>query len=261
MAAPCNWDLTQVCCADWGTFSPTVQAAATAAATLVLWAATGRQFGLCENTVRPCGRFVGSCPDNRWGWWLNGSGTWLPYIDTEGVWRNCGCGFSGCGCQPDCQVYLPGPVDSVSSVYQNSFLVDPTAYRVDDGHWLVRTDGDCWPDCVDLNRDLPGENVFQVTYLRGTPIPPALLAAAGIYACEWAKACTGGNCRLPGRVSSIVRQGVSVSLVDTDTLLNRGLTGLLEVDQVIVALNPRRLPYRLRVWSPDRPNPRTVTSP
>ena len=256
---PCNWVPDVGCCADWDTFDASVQASALEFGSYVMWSATGRQFGLCEMTVRPCGRWRGSCPE-FWGWYWSDNGWWLPYLDGEGIWRNCWCGSSACQCMPDCQVYLPGPVASVTEVVVQGAVLDPSAYRVDDLHWLVRTDGECWPDCVDLNHD-SGDTVFQVTYTRGQVVPNVVLTAAGTLACEWAKACTGATCRLPGRVTSIARQGVTVTMVDTDTLLNRGLTGIFEVDQVITAVNPQRLRQRLRVYSPDRRFPRTVTTP
>jgi hypothetical protein len=50
-------------------------------------------------------------------------------------------------------------------------------------------------------------------------------------------------------------------MVDVERLMDRGLTGVVEVDQVIAAYNPWGLKERPRVWSPDRPFPRTVTTP
>lgn len=258
-SSPCGWVPNVGCCDDWSNYSAEVRAAALEYGSYVMWAATGRQFGLCDMTVRPCGRYRGTSPE-FWGFfWSGQGGWWVPYVDGYGVWRNCWCGNRGCTCQPDCQVYLPGPVYSVSEVLVDGVALDPSAYRVDDGHWLVRTDGDCWPECADLNVD-SGAGLFEVSYTRGQVVPDVVLTAAGTLACEYAKACVGGACRLPGRITSIARQGVTVTAVDTDTLLRRGLTGIFEVDQVISAVNPAGLRARPRVYSPDRRSPRTVTS-
>lgn len=256
---PCLWTIDTTCVADWDTYSVAVQNAATAYATTVLWAATGRQFGLCEISVRPCGRYAPNCP-SLWGyWWDVGSSTWFPYIDDFGIWRNCSCGMDRCGCRPKCEVWLPGPVDSVLEVIQDGVVVPPASYRVDNGRWLVRTDGDCWPDYADLDVD-SGTGFFEVTYLRGTPVPLALQVAAGTLAGEWAKGCSGGTCRLPSRVTTIARAGVTVSMVDVDSLLDRGLTGLTEVDQIITAYNPWGLKKRPRVWSNELTPPRITTT-
>jgi hypothetical protein len=130
-------------------------------------------------------------------------------------------------------------------------VVDPSSYRIDDAQWLVRQDGDHWPICQDYNLAAGLTGTWSVTYFRGAVVPDSVLAAAGSLACEFAKACTGGECRLPGRVSSIIRQGVSIQLVDVSDLLKHGFTGLTEVDQVIRAFNPSSLTHRLRVLSPD----------
>lgn len=250
MAAPCNWTITVPCSDEWENYPLEVREAATEFATTVLWAATGRRFGLCEITVRPCGRRIED--SSLWGYWLDGQ-YWVPYIDTTGTWRNCACGVSRCGCEPRCEVWLPGPVESVTEVIQDGIVVDPSAYVVDNGRWLVRIDGGCWPEYADLNTDT---DRFQVTYQRGTPVPGPVAVAAGILADEWAKACTGQNCRLPQRISSIARQGVTVAMVDTDSLIRRNFTGITEVDQVIFAYNPHGLFARPRVFSPDMPAPR-----
>lgn len=250
---PCNWQLNMDLCSTWGDYELEVQQAAKAAATTILWASTGRRFGLCEVTVRPYGIGSFGCPDTLGGW-INDAdlGRWIPYTFTNGAYRSLPTWQ-----QPRCQVLLPGRVDSVVEVMQDGQIVDPSAYRVDDWSLLVRTDGLCWPETVDMGSDT---NPFQVTYMRGTPVPQALADAAVTLACEWAKGLAGDkSCRLPARVTSITRQGVSMSALDTDSLSKRGFTGIQEVDQVIYALNPRGLDAAARVYSPDINSPRQVT--
>jgi hypothetical protein len=260
---PCSWVIDTTCCSEqWAAASTALKAQATEYATLVLWAATGRQYGECTVTVRPCGRMCRNCPQ---GWFYDGYGTWVPYI-WNGQWFNCWCGTGpGCqSCDPACQVYLPGPVSSIVSVQLAGTTLPTTGYFVLDQQFLVRVDtAACWPTCSDQNV-APGAtstNSFEVTYLRGKPVPSALSAAAGTLACEYLKACQGAECRLPGRVSSMARQGVTISLVDVAELLRNGLTGIPEVDQVIRALNPAGLKGRTRFYSPDLATPRQVTWP
>jgi hypothetical protein len=260
---PCSWNVDVSCCDEWATYNDTIQQAASEYGALTVWAATGRRFGLCERTVRPCGRVCSNMQGNLGYYWSEG--TWYPYI-FNGIWRNCWCGENGmagcCTCEPFCQTWLPGPVYSipVTGVSQDGAVVPVDSWRVDNGEWLVRTDGECWPQCQNYDVD-SGDNTFFVTYLQGIPVPSVLLRAAGELACEWARACTGAACRLPQRVTSISRQGVTISLADVNQLLENGLTGIVTVDQVIRSFNPYRLASKMRVSSPDLPVVRTTTYP
>lgn len=265
-AGPCvdGWDIDTSCCAEWDTYSTELQESAKGYAALVLWAATGRRFGLCTEVVRPCGRYC-SGNDGTYGYYWNGEGFFVPYL-FNGEWRNCWCGFgAGClSCKPDCQVYLDGPVNSIINVVQDGEVVDPNTYRVDNGTWLVRTHDASTDDCWILRQDFnvnSGPNTLIVSYLRGMPVPLALQRAGGELACEWAKSCLGQACRLPQRVTSISRQGVTVSLADVDQLLQDNLTGIPSVDNVIHALNPFHIQSRMRVISPDIPLGRKTTWP
>lgn len=260
-AMPCNWDVTITCdSTTWDSYSAAVQTAAMEYGAFTMWAATGRRFGLCETTIRPCGQ---TCQNNTVGGYFWSEGSWYPYI-YNGAWRNCWCSNSGapgcCACAPSCQVYLPGPVYSIpaTGVSQDGAVVSVDSWRVDNGKWLVRTDGTCWPECQDYDVD-DGTDTLFVTYWRGLEVPDLLSTAAGMLAQEWAKACVGQACALPQRVTSIARQGVTMNNVSIDDLLKNGLTGLPMVDQIIKRMNPGNLPRKLRIASPDAPTSRIVT--
>lgn len=262
-SGPCSWDeVDPLCCADWDQFSPELQAQALDYAKTIVWAATGRQFGLCTLTVRPCGRQCTTCPS---GWYYDGSGSWIPYI-FNGEWRNCWCGSEPgcCTCDPTCQVYLPGPVYSITSVTVNgeSLPVSGSEMFVLDQQWLVRVNTtECWPLCADQNLAPGDPDAFEVTYRRGLAVPTALAQATASLACEYAKACLGLACRLPSRVTSISRQGVTISMVEIADILKNGLTGLWELDQLIMTYNPYGLKGRTRFYSPELREPRQVTWP
>lgn len=262
MAGPCvsGWTIDTSCCSDfWSGLTPAQQAAATQVGIFVIWAATGRRYGPCEITVRPCGRW---CSDDGIVGYSWSNGVYVPYI-AGGVWRNCWCGCNsgpGCCCEPSQQVYLPGPVASVTSVSVDGAVIDPATYRVDDGRWLVRTGGFSWPDCQDYDVD-SGTGTFIVTYARGEPVPAWLNTAAGIYACEWAKACAGASCELPSRAVTLTRQGTTFQFTDIDNLLTRGLTGIQRIDQLIALSNPYGVPWKMRLLSPEVDPPRMVTTP
>jgi len=234
--SPCLWtiEVDETCCPVWATLTPDAQTRALTLATQIMWAATGRRYGVCTNVVRPCGtdRRCGTC--GSWDW---AAGWMRPFI-LDGVWRNCLCECP-CDCRPRCQIKLPGPVNNVIEVLQDGVVVPDSSWRVDDFQWLVRTDGQCWPECQDYNVDVPAVGTLQVTYGRGEPVPAAVLEAAASLACEFGKACAASkDCRLPGRMQTLTRQGVTVSNYDIATVLKYGLTGLADVDMVIMADNP-----------------------
>lgn len=246
---PCSWDVSTDCCDDWATYSPALQTAAAEYGAFTVWAATGRRYGLCTRTIRPCGKW---CEGNGVSGYYWSDGTFMPYI-LNGEWRNCWCGSPGfCTCQPSCQILLPGPVAAIpiTGVSQDGAVVPASSWRVDNGKWLVRTDGVCWPDRQNFDVDT-GVGTLFVTYSKGLTVPSVLLRAAGELACEWAKSCQGQACRLPQRVQSVSRQGVSVQMVPIDVLLKNGFTGVTTVDQVIRNFNPTGLTGDMRVASPD----------
>lgn len=258
MAGPCVWDIevSEECCPQWATYTDENKTKALTAATYLLWAATGRRYGICNIVTRPCGldRKCGNCGSFEFG-----AGWMRPYI-LDGMWRNCLCGCA-CDCKPHCQIRLPGPVQAVTEVLLDGIIISPTAWRVDDYQWLVRTDGECWPECQDYDVDVPADNTLQVSYGRGDVVPQALLDAAATLACEFGKACAQDkSCALPGRLQTLTRQGVTASMVDISTVLRSGLTGITSIDQIIMADNPGGLKARPFFHSFDTaPRVRTVT--
>lgn len=209
---------------------------------------TGGQFGLCPVTILPCrercwegvSTYNGSGP-------VPGYSPFTPVI-IQGNWFNLSCGRCGdkCGCGSTPSLKLPGPVASIDSVTVDGETLDPGAYRVDNWSLLVRVDGGDWPTCQDLT-----EPTFVIEYRRGRPVPEHGQIAAGVLACELAKdACGDRSCRLPRRVSSIDRQGVSVVFDDFNDL-DKGGTGIWLIDSWVSSVTqPKR---RGRVRSPDLP--------
>ena len=257
---PCNWPIEFACAPDWASYPPGVQSAAVSWATYILWALTGRQYGPCSLTIRPCGpRCAGPngylvFPVNSGSTTSAGAPWMIPWIDS-GVWRNCGCA-GGCSCAATCEIALPGPVAVVDEVRVDGLVVDPSSYRMDQYRGipvLVRTDGLCWPDCQDMDANIDEEGAFAVTYQRGVLVPRAGQIAAGIFANEFAKACSGRDCVLPQQLASLSRNGVEVQVADPTSLFENGLTGIAEVDLFIKAVNPYRRASRARVYSPDAP--------
>jgi hypothetical protein len=147
----------------------------------------------------------------------------------------------------------------VQEVTIDGATLDQSAYRIDNSHLLVRTDGECWPLCQDMNLDPSEPGTFAVTYVPGIVPGSAGLWAVGLLALEFAKACTGGKCRLPSSVTSISRQGVSMEF--SEGMFAGGMTGIREVDAYVVSINPNHLVQPPRVWSPDLKQPRYSAVP
>lgn len=262
--ATCAWALDTACCDGWDAFTTEQQDAAAAWATEILDALTGHRFAQCPVKLRPCGRRCG-----LYGGYLawpvdspasSGVGNpWMiPYVGAGGVWRNCTCP-GACSCAATCEAKMPYPVAEILEIRVDGVVLDPTAYRLDNGTIIVRTDGECFPECQ--NMDLPdsAEGTWSVTLRPGEPLPRSGAIAAGRLACEFAKACAGdSDCALPEQLISLSRNGVEVQVADPSTFLDNGLTGIQEVDLFIRTFNPAKLRARPRVFSPDILNPRQV---
>ncbi|HSX97267.1 MAG TPA: hypothetical protein VLG91_07730 [Streptomyces sp.] len=182
-----------------------------------------------------------------------GSLPWMiPYVD-GGLWRNCACP-GACGCEARCEVPFPGSVASVDAVYVDGIELTATAYRLDSYRGrprLVRTDGDCWPLCQDMNVGPQAVGSFTIVYRPGRPLPLAGRIAAGDLACEFAKACSGAACALPAQLASMSRNGVDIEMVDPTTFIEGNRTGIRSVDLFVQAVNPYAVTSRSRVASPD----------
>lgn len=268
MSAACLWpvDYTSCgcsggACSILGDMSDSERMKFEQAATDMLWNLTNRLFGACEVSVRPCTQ---GCDGGRWvntfwgrgpfPWAGVGSGPWYPVI-IDGKWYNltCGCanpGTCNCAASGPTALRLPGPVQSIVEVTVDGVIVPSSAYRLDYHRVLIRTDGGVWPQCQDLLADPSQPNTFEVTYLKGVPVPIGGQMAAGSLACELAKAaCHDNTCQLPQRVQTITRQGVTVGLLDGFEGLDEGKIGIWSIDAWVASVNRPRPTSAVR--SPD----------
>lgn len=148
-------------------------------------------------------------------------------------------------------------VGGIVSVTLDGATLDPSAYRVDNGNRLVRQDGDSWPVCQDMNLPDTDPGAFVITYYDGVAPDDLLNYAAGLLALEFYKACTGKACQLPGGVTSVVKQGVSMEVATG--LFTNGWSGIKQVDAVISIYNPFGRKARTTILSPDVPSARQRT--
>lgn len=67
-------------------------------------------------------------------------------------------------------------------------------------------------------------------------------------------------CRLPERVTSVTRQGVSWTVIDPMDFIEKGRTGIIEVDMAINAASAGRAKARPRVFSNEYPPPERLSA-
>ena len=204
------------------------------AASEILWALSGRQWsgtpeeGGCEASATLV-RDQGSCV----GWYLG----WAPMI----------YGAVPMVAAPAArqQQAMKLPHDEVTEVVSMTVGEEPfTSYRRM-GSWLWRTDHHGWNEFADD---------VVVTYRWGVAPPEGGKRSVIAYALELGKAIVGdSSCRLPKRVTTITRQGVSMTLIDPQRYLDNGKLGIPDIDQWLAAVNPQAQPERGSVWSPDVP--------
>lgn len=259
--APCTWPISYSGCASCTpltNLSAPDRAQVEEMATTYLWSWTLQQFGQCPVVLRPC-RSDG-CHEfsSFWGrgpypWGMAG-GSWPVLV--SGQWYNLrGCMCAGtCRCDVPNSVVLPGPVSAVTEVRVDGVVISSSAYRLD-GSRLVRTDGLAWPTCQSLALPASAVGTWQVSYTRGLAVPAGGQIAAGVLACEFAKAlCRDSSCALPQRVQTITRQGVTMAMLDPFTGIEKGHTGIWLIDSwVSSVLNP---PRSSAVYSVDVPRTR-----
>jgi hypothetical protein len=249
---PCEpW--TPIWCANLTTAAQAATGTGLAAATEILYALSGRQFGLCAVELRPCRRDCagGAIPA---GWWEYGA--WPRPALINGAWYNLGCGgcAGGCSCTTLEEAVLPGPVHDIVQVLVDGDVLDSSAYRLDNNRLLVRVDGGVWPACQNLAAATTETGTWAVTARFGQPVPVMGQLAVGELAAEFAKACVGDDdCALPKPVQQIARAGITMTFLDPNEVFAQGRIGLTNCDLFIQTVNPHGLQAAPQVYDVDGP--------
>jgi hypothetical protein len=246
---PLPWPVRWQC--DVSTKSPYATGQAVKFASDVLFALSGRQFGLTTVVLRPSKTYSASTPfPDGWTPW---PGLMWPPIGAYATGGGWGYIVGQLGtCQDVNEALLPAPINAVTQVKVDGLVVTGSAYRVDDNRRLVRTDGTAWPATNNMMLDDTQLGTWSVTVTVGQAPPDGSDIVVGQLACEYIRALEGNDCRLPKNVTNIVRQGVTISMPDPTIAFTKGLTGLPMVDAFIQTWNPGRLKSRSRTYSIDR---------
>lgn len=134
------------------------------------------------------------------------------------------------------------PVVHVLSVSIDGVVKSPSDYHILDNKTLEL--GGNWGLC-----DRP-----VVNYTFGVAPPAMGRMAARRLANELILAAdNSAECKLPSNVQSVTRGGLSLDIFDPQAFLEKGRTGLYEVDLFIATVNPGQAKKRPRVFTPDLP--------
>src|SRR5690606_17272865 len=253
----------QDCCSvDVNDADPRLRETARLWASRFLWTATGKQYGGCPRTYRPCregcgpglnccGGYSGPCV-RAVPWRVPGSYDWVNIT--------CGKCTKGCQCSAVSEVVLQD-VDQVLNVRVDGVDYDPCGMvAVYDRSRVVRVDGGQWPVCQELGRT-DGPGTWSITVVQGLCVPDGGDWATGLLMCEFLKSCLKrDDCQLPRRLQTITRQGVTLGFNDRFENLGMLRTGIWEIDawieqsRFVGAATPS-------ILSPDAPAPTEQTWP
>lgn len=238
-AGPVQWAIDPPCGATGPDGATAPQwTRAQALASNWLWVLSGRKYGLRTVVFRPEWT-IPVAPSVRN--YVLGDGYRHSYTDPTGLVTVTN--------KPVLSAPLPGPVNSVTAVEVDGVVLPGSAWQIN-GNNLLRVDGGQWYRYQDTTLPITAVGTWQVTYVRGVPVPADGQWAAGVLACELAKAMVNSKeCRLPNNTQTVARAGTTISLDAKQ--LQQGYTGIREVDQWARLVNPKNHQSDPVVWSPD----------
>lgn len=222
------------------------------AASYLLWGMSGRKYtGVTTVTEKyVCAKRayrIGASSKNYYAALISGEVYNIPISDFDQYAELVADGLS-----PESRVRLRGrPVTQIHAIRtRDGKIVDPSGYYLVDHSTIQASSGVPWTPCN-----------IEVTYSYGSEVPAAGKMAARTLALEFAKLWAGDDdCILPQRITSISRQGVSYTLLDSQDFIAELRTGLYAIDLFLKTVNPDGAKSRARVFSPDVPRARRYTA-
>lgn len=138
-----------------------------------------------------------------------------------------------------------GPVRKVLEVVELGAVVPQSSYTLRDNSFIKKKNNLPW-----IMNDF---TELLVTYEYGAKPPKAGKQAAIRLANEFLLfESNDDRCALPAAVTSIQRQGVSVTVLDPQEFLMQGRTGIYEVDLFIRTANPKKALKKSKLYVPGR---------
>jgi hypothetical protein len=221
------------------------------AASNLLWAMSGRKYSGITTVTE---RYVCATLSYRYGPSVRNNKAELvlgdvyniPYSDMDSY-----TAVTTDGLSPQSRIRLRGrPVQKIHTIRnRNGTVVEPTSYYLVDHSTIQATAGSRWTPCD-----------IEVTYTYGIEPPTMGKMAARTMAMEFCKLWNGDDdCILPQRVTSVSRQGVSYTILDSQDFIAELRTGLYAVDLFLKSVNPDGARAKARVFTPDVPRGRRYT--
>lgn len=220
-------------------------------ASYLMWSLSGRKYSGITTVTE---RYVCATLSYRYGPSIRNNKAELilgdvyniPYTDMDSY-----TAVTTDGLSPQSRLRLRGrPITKIHTIRNRSgVVVDPSSYYLVDHSTIQAVSGAKWTPCD-----------IEVTYTYGTE-PPALgRLAARTLAFEFCKLWNGDDdCMLPQRVTSVSRQGVSYTILDSQEFIDDLRTGLYVVDMFLKSVNPDKARAKARVFTPDVPRGRRYT--
>lgn len=221
------------------------------AASYLMWSLSGRKYsGITTVTERyVCATLMyryGPSVRNNKAELVLGDIYNIPYTDMDSY-----TAVTTDGLSPQSRLRLRGrPVTKIHTIRNRSgVVVDPSNYYLVDHSTIQSTSGSRWTPCD-----------IEVTYSYGTEPPTLGRLAARTLAFEFCKLWNGDDdCQLPQRITSVSRQGVSYTILDSQEFIDDLRTGLYVVDMFLKSVNPDKARAKARVFTPDVPRARRYT--
>lgn len=251
----------ECCSLDLDALDPALVENAANFAANFLYIATGRRFGGCPRTFRPCRKKC--APQMNCCGGYAGTSMVRPFkLPWSTDWVNISCGVCrrGCECSEVSEVRIPD-VGEVLNVRIDGVDYDPCGMvAVYDNTRIVRVDGGRWPVCQELG-SVDGPGTWSITVTQGACVPAGAAWMTGSLMCEVLKGCLRkDDCELPRRLQTLTRQGVTMGFNDTFENLGILRTGIWEIDAWIEQ-NRYVGAVQATVLSPELPIPTEVTWP
>jgi hypothetical protein len=100
----------------------------------------------------------------------------------------------------------------------------------------------------------PNQVIYRLTYRYASTVSLGARAALLTYARQlWLALSEDGECQLPERTTSVVREGIGIELMTPQDFLDKGRVGLPSVDTWLAQANPKRSLRPSAVYTPDSP--------
>ena len=230
-----------------------------AAASEMMFNATCQKFiGVCTDVVRPpsANCVGGFLPGTRLGdgsLWLGDDGLSTLPESTFGPLGMVDGTVVASPVMAHSTIRLPGvPIITVVRVTVDGTDLPDGSWLIVDDRDLVRADGKSWPLWQRLDRAAGQPGTWTIEYTWGIPVPSSGVLAARVLSAELGLSLNqDAACRLPKRLQSITREGLSAVILDPFQFLDKGGFGIYEIDTFINSWNPYHISREAKVLNPD----------